>query len=168
MSYNRNPYSGGRGNGSIGSVTGIIIGIGVLVLLFFIARLAFRILYFLSPIFLIATLFIDHKVVVNYLKWIRDLYKRDIIIGVGATILSIFGFPILSAFLFGKALFRKRVKDAAEEARVRQEGKLIDYEEVDDEPLDLKRLEEQKRRRAAEEEQRSRRDSGSEYEDLFE
>lgn len=144
------------------------MALAVLVVLFFVARFVFNILYYLSPVFLIATLFIDRTVIIDYLKWIRKLFQRDIIIGVGATILSIFGFPILSAFLFAKALFKKRVKDAAEEARVRREGRLIEYEEVDDEPLDLRRLEEQKRRRAAEQEQNRKRDSGSEYEDLFE
>jgi len=144
------------------------MALAVLVVLFFVARFVFNILYYLSPIFLIATLFIDRNVIFDYLKWIRKLFKRDIIIGVGATILSIFGFPLLSAFLFAKALFKKRVKDAAEEVRMQREGRLIEYEEVDDEPLDLRRLEEQNRRRAAEQERNRKRDSDSEYEDLFE
>lgn len=168
MSFNQDPYNTGRGRSPFSSITAVIMALAVLVVLFFVARFVFNILYYLSPVFLIATLFIDRTVIIDYLKWIRKLFQRDIIIGVGATILSIFGFPILSAFLFAKALFKKRVKDAAEEARVRREGRLIEYEEVDDEPLDLRRLEEQKRRRAAEQEQNRKRDSGSEYEDLFE
>lgn len=168
MSFNRDPYNTGRGQSPFSSITAVIIALAVLVVLFFLARFVFNILYYLSPIFLIATLFIDRSVIIDYLKWIRKLFKRDIIIGVGAAVLSIFGFPILSAFLFAKALFKKRVKDAAEEARVRREGRLIEYEEVEDDPLDLRRLEEQKRRRAAEQEQKRGRDSDSEYEDLFE
>jgi len=168
MSFNRDPYSTGRGRSPFSSITAVIMALAVLVVLFFVARFVFNILYYLSPIFLIATLFIDRNVIFDYLKWIRKLFKRDIIIGVGATILSIFGFPLLSAFLFAKALFKKRVKDAAEEVRMQREGRLIEYEEVDDEPLDLRRLEEQNRRRAAEQERNRKRDSDSEYEDLFE
>jgi hypothetical protein len=170
MTFNRQSYNNRGGGQPFGSITAIIISLAVLVVLFFLARFVFNILYYLSPIFLIATLVIDYKVVWDYLKWVRNLYRRDIIIGIGATILSIFGFPILSAFLFGKALFRKRVKDAAKQAKEYHEGKLIEYEEVEDEPLDLKRLEEQTRRREQEKSSRpsSRDDSSDEYEDLFE
>ncbi len=82
--------------------------------------------------------------------------------GIGATVLSIFGFPILSAFLLGKALFQKRMKQAEQAYREQVEGKLIDYEEIDESALDLKQLEEPTRQRPADEP-----DQKNEYEDLF-
>ena len=169
MTINRNPFNNRRNNPA-GFITAVVIGLTVLVVLFFLARFIFNILYYLSPLFLIATLFFDRTVIVNYLKWIRNLYRKDLVIGVGATILSVFGFPILSTFLLGKALFKRQVREVAKRSQTFREGKLIDYEVIDEEPLDLSRLEEQNQKRAEQTKERPQRkpDSDQAYEDLFE
>jgi len=137
----------------------ILIAIFALVVLFFLARFIFRILYILSPIFLIAAAIIDHKVIVNYFKWIVKLFKDNLIIGVVASVLTIFGFPLVSAYLAGKAFFNKRLKDAKKEYEKQTKGEEVDYEVLDSEPLELKELDREKRDTG--------RNDSNEYEELF-
>ncbi len=119
----------------VNSIVGIVLMIVFLVGMFYVARFVFRILYFLAPVMLIATLIINYRVVTGYLQWIVDLAKRNPIMGIGAGILTFFGFPIISAFLLAKAIMLKKIDEQQEKARIRREGELIDYEEVDEQEL---------------------------------
>lgn len=115
--------------------------------MFYVAQFVFRILYFLAPFMLIATLIINYRVVTGYLQWVLALVKRNPVMGIGAGILTVLGFPIVSAFLLVKAIMLKKVDQAQEKARIRREGELIDYEEVDSEELVPPIQYEEKRRR---------------------
>lgn len=95
------------------------------------ARFVFRLLAFLSPLMLIAALIIDYKVVIDYFKWIRNTFRRDAIAGVIIAILSVFGFPVLSAYFLGRALLKKQIKKAKTEYERRRDGDLVEYEELD-------------------------------------
>lgn len=112
-----------------------IIGVAVIVVflvgLFMLARFVFRLLAFLSPLMLIAALIIDYKVVIDYFKWIRNTFRRDAIAGVIIAILSVFGFPVLSAYFLGRALLKKQIKKAKTEYERRRDGDLVEYEELD-------------------------------------
>lgn len=157
MQYRQQFNFGNGGNNSGNLLWSVLVGIFVLVGLYFLARFIFRILYFLSPLLLIATLIIDHKVVVNFGKWVVNLFRQNVVLGIGATLLSIFGFPIVTTFLFGKALLNRRIKQAEAEHERQTKGEMIDYEELDSEPLDLRQLEKETRTR----------EEDNEYEDLF-
>ena len=114
---------------------------------FIIARFIFNILYYLSPILLIATLIVDYKVVLGYVQWLIGLVKQSPLMGIGAIVLSALGFPVLTAFLLGKALFKKRIKQAQAEVRRTREGEFVEYEELEeeiqqDEPIKLPEAEE--------------------------
>lgn len=135
----------------------ILIGVFFLVSLFFVARFIFRILYFLSPLFIIAAAIIDHKVIVNYAKWLVNLVKQNAVLGIGAILMSIFGFPLVSVYLLGRALFNKRIKEAEQAFETQTKGEIVDFEELDSEPLKLRELEEDTPKRQAD----------NEYEDLF-
>jgi hypothetical protein len=123
-----------------------IIGVAVIVIflvgLFMLARFVFRILAFLSPLMLIAALVIDYKVVTGYLGWIGKVFSRDKIAGVLIGILSVIGFPVLSAYFLGKALLNKQIKKAKTEHERRRDGDLVDYEELDTDFPPRKRKEE--------------------------
>lgn len=112
-----------------------IIGVAVIVIflvgLFMLARFVFRILAFLSPIMLIAALVIDYTVVTDYIKWIRNTFRRDAIAGVIIGILSVIGFPVLSAYFLARALLKKQVKKAKAEYERRRDGDLVEYEELE-------------------------------------
>ena len=134
---NNNPFS---------SITGIILVVLFLVALYFIARAIFTILYYLAPIMIIAALIIDYKVVLGYLKWLVGLLKENLLLGIGAIVLSVLGFPVLSVFLLGKALFKRQVRKSEAEGRVSQKGEYIEYEELDSEQLELPQIERETKR----------------------
>jgi hypothetical protein len=112
-----------------------IVGVAVIVIfmvgLFMLARFVFRILAFLSPIMLIAALIIDYTVVTDYLKWVRNTFRRDAIAGVIIGILSVIGFPVLSGYFLARALLKKQVKKAKAEYERKRDGDLVEYEELE-------------------------------------
>ena len=134
---NNNPFS---------SLTGIVLVVLFLVALYFIARAIFTILYYLSPLMIVAALIVDHKVVIGYLKWVVGLLRDNLLLGIGAIVLSVLGFPVLSAFLLSKALFKRQVKKAQDEAQAPREGEYIEFEELDSEPLELPRIEKEEKK----------------------
>jgi preprotein translocase subunit SecF len=147
---------GGRQNNS-NPLMSILIAVLVLVALFILARFIFRILYILSPLFIIAAAIIDHRVIVNYAKWIGKLFKNNLPMGIVASILTVIGFPLVSVYLAGSAYFSKRLKEAKKEHERQTEGEVVDFEELDSEPLELRELD-------TEEEQKN---NNNEYEELF-
>ena len=86
---------------------------------------------FLSPIMLIAALVIDYTVVTDYLKWVRNTFRRDAIAGVIIGILSVIGFPVLSGYFLARALLKKQVKKAKAEYERKRDGDLVEYEELE-------------------------------------
>ena len=120
-----------RGGSPLNTFWALILFVGGLVGVFFMARLVFRLLYFLGPVILIAALILDHKVFLDYISWIRKIFKRDTLMGVAAIVLSILGYPIVSAILLGRALMRRQVKTLQREQQRRTEGELADFEELE-------------------------------------
>ena len=106
----------------------------VLIAVFFIARGIFWLLSYLAPILLIAAAIIDHRVIINYVKWLIDLTKRNILVGLGAIVLSVIGYPVVFALLLGRALMNRKIKDMEDQERLQREGQLVDYEELDSKP----------------------------------
>lgn len=149
---NNNPFS---------SIIGVVLGILFLLGLFFVARFIFTILYYLSPVMLIAALIIDYKTVTGYGKWLVDKVKTNPLLGIGGILLTVLAFPLVSLFLLGKALFKKKVREVEQEVERQREGEYVDFEELDSEPMDLKQLEE----RFREQENLKRRRSN--YDDFF-
>ncbi len=158
MTNQRNPFNNNQGS-PVNTIVGVVILVLGLLFLLFLARFIFRILWMISPLLLVAALIVDYKGVINYGKWIVALFKRDTIIGVVASILTVFGFPLVAGFLLGKGLFKKRARKMQEEQKRRREGEFVDFEELDSKPLDLPELERRKEKK---------KDTGSEYDDLFE
>lgn len=136
--------------------------------LFYLTKIVFKILWFISPLLFIASLIIDHTVFLGYAKWLGGMVKRNPLMGIGAIVLSALLFPLTASFLFGKALFRKKVKDARQEQENRVRGELIDFEEIvedeeefNDEALRLPPMEKEPRPR------QTNRPKDNEYDDLF-
>jgi len=90
--------------------------------------------------------------------------------GIAAIMLTVFGFPIISGFLFGKAYLRKKVRKMASKYDVETKGEIVDYEEVEDIQEDFERLELPPKRKAKPEpirQNRAEENSGDDYEQLF-
>lgn len=100
--------------------------------LFFIARGIFTILSWAAPVLFILTLILRYQVVVGYLKMLWGLLKENPLIGLVAIVLTVVGFPIVALVLFGKAMMDRKVDQMAKDEREAVEGKLIDYEIVDE------------------------------------
>lgn len=156
------------------SIASILFLVLIFVGLFFVAKGVFRILSWLAPVFLILTLIIDYKVVVRYANWLVNLLKKNILMGLGAVLLTVFGFPVVSGFLFGKAIISKKIKEKLGqfEQPTQKKEEYVAYEEVEDdftmeEPLDLNDTP----RRVEKPEviiKQKKSDSSNEYDNLFE
>lgn len=153
-----------KSSGGFNIIPVLIFGIFFMVALFYVAKLALTILWYLVPVLIIATLFIDHKVIMNYGKWLFALLGKNPILGVIATLLSIAGAPVVSLFLFGKAMLKKKVKDMKKQFETETEGEFVDYEEVKPENEGWVELPTPKVR---EKKKQTRRPNKNEYEDLF-
>lgn len=143
-----------RFNGIIGFAFMVLI----FVALFFLAKGIFTILSWVAPVLIIGALLINYKTVLNFIKYMWALLKRNPLGGILGIILSVVGFPILSGFLFGKAILDRKVKKLSDEYQARREGEFVEYEEIirEESDLDLPPLEKTIRTK-----------DGDEYKDLF-
>ncbi len=119
-------------NNPLGFLPAVIMLILGFIALYYVATGIFYILSLLAPVFLIATLVIDHTVVTGYAKWIWNLIQKNWIAGVGAGLMTFFGFPVVSGFLLGKAVLKKKVANVREDFESRTQGDYVEYEEVPD------------------------------------
>lgn len=150
-------------NNPLGSITSILLLVLFFLGLFYIARAMFWVLSAIAPILLIITLFLDHKVVVNYGKWLVNSVKRNPVFGIAMILLTVFGFPVVAGFLFSKALLKRKIKTVKEEMQTHQSGDFIEYEDVEttrSTTLELPDWREEKRKRPI-------REKRNEYDDLF-
>ncbi len=120
-------------------IVSIVIAIGVLVALFFMARVVYWALAWIAPVLLVLTLIINYRTVLNFGKWLWQLLTRSPLMGILAIILIVIGFPVVAAFLFGKSFIDRRMRQYMEEQGMIDE--YVEYEEVpDDDPLELPQL----------------------------
>ena len=111
-------------------IFGFIFLLLVLVGLFFVAKSLFTVLLWLSPVLLVAALVVNHRTVINYLKFIVSLLGRSPLAGIIAIILSILGFPVLSGVLLGKAFFDRKVRRLRQAHQAQEAGEFVEFEEV--------------------------------------
>ena len=136
------------------SITSILVLVVVLIGLYVVASSIFRILQVLSPFLIIGALLLDYKVVVRFGQWLWGLLKRNPVMGVLAILLIVVGHPILSGFLCMKAYLSRKIRKANPELKEKHGDEYIDFEEIDDQPLDLPQMERREAR-------------NSEYDDLL-
>ena len=132
--YPENRRSGGN---PIGNWVGIIMIAVVLIGLFIVGRAIFNMLYFIAPVLLIATLIVDYKVVLSYIKQLGGLFAKNPLYGIGASALTFFFYPIVCVVLLFRAFTGKKVRQFQESAEKERQGEFVEYEDLDDEPLDL-------------------------------
>ena len=121
----------------LSSALGIIVALVVLFVLFNIIGWIIALLYRLAPLALVAALIIDHKVVTGYLTGIRNLFQRNWVYGLAATAATVAFYPFVFLYFLGRALFKKKVREARKEADIARNGKWVDYEEVSTETMDV-------------------------------
>ena len=128
-------------------IIGFMVMVGILILLFFVARGIFQLLSLAAPVLIILALLINYRTVINYLRFMLGLLQRNPLVGILGIILSVLGFPILSGILFGKSILDRKVRKLQKAHKAREEGELVDYEEVirpeREDKLDLPPMEKQ-------------------------
>lgn len=126
-------------------ILGLFMTILVMIALFFIAKGIFTLLYWIAPVLLIFTLVLDYQVVVRYLLMLWSLLLTRPILGLLASVLTFFGYPVVIFFLFGRAWFgyNIRKKQGSSEGFKRQNqysqqqnDDFVAYEEITDEDSD--------------------------------
>ncbi len=148
----RSPLSG---------VIPLLLFVGFFFLLYKLATGIFTILSWLTIPFILIALILDYTVVTDYFKYIFNLIQKRPVMGVGLGVLTIFGYPFVSAFLAFRAYMSKKISDFQNGGQTKQE-KYTEYEEVEeDDFLELEPLEEP-------EIVKSTKGAKNDYEDLFE
>ena len=148
-----NPNGGGGGPfGMIGSVIMLILG---LLLAYMVIKGVFTLLFWLSPILLIAGVAIDPKGALNIGKSFIILSKKNPLIPIGIVILSALWFPVVpgiigaltGSFLLSKYFVKKKIKKVfnqhASQESSEESEEFVEYEEVSEEEdfLDLPSVE---------------------------
>lgn len=122
------------GVGRVNPLVALLVFFGIMMMLYWVAKGIFTILSATFPFVLIATAFVNHRVVLDYLSWIRGLLKSNTVLGILAVIFTIIAHPLVAGYLLYKAI-RTRKSKGANKPRV--SGEYIEYEEVADDFLDL-------------------------------
>ena len=133
MSRFRNPLE----RSPLGTVGSILLALLFFYLLFKLLGFVFSLIWYIAPIIFIASLVIDHKVFLGFLKMLGNLFQKNWVYGLAAGIASVVLFPLVSLYLLGMAMFKKKMKTRAQEMDERVNGRWAEYEDVTHEPMDL-------------------------------
>ena len=131
--YSRRSKSKSYSTGN--TIINLIIFVAFILVLFWLARSVFTILSWLAPFMLIVALILDYKVVLNYIKTLWRWLRYKTLIGVVAVLFTIFGFPLVSAYLLVRAIASRQSRKSFGDNSPPHE--FIDYEEIEEEILDL-------------------------------
>lgn len=125
----------------IRSIIGLVILIMILMGLYSLAIFIFKILMYATPFLLIATAIIDYSVITGFTNWLKNVYKSNSTTGLILIALSLLGLPFTSLFLFGRAMFRRKVRKLTgqmqEDFDRQQKGTYADFEEIEEDVLEL-------------------------------
>jgi hypothetical protein len=136
--------NGGRGGpfGMIGSIIMLVIG---LLLAYMVLKGVFTLLFWLSPILLIAGVAVDPKGALNIAKSFINLSKKNPLIPLGIILLSALWFPVVpgiigaltGGFLLAKYVVKKKIKRVFNQHAMQESSEepeeFVDYEVVNEE-----------------------------------
>ncbi len=151
----------GGGSGPFGFLGPFLILAIFFAALFFLAKGMFWLLSWVAPVLLIITIIIDYTVVKDFFVYIWKLLKENPLMGVLAVLMVIFAYPFVAGYLFVKALGKKTIKKAMDNAQ-KEQSTYTDYEEVQDEDDSFLELPPLKKKSEPEKQAKS-----SEYDDMF-
>jgi len=144
--------SGGGPFGMIGSIIVLILGV---LLAYMVVKGVFTLLFWLSPLLLIAGIAVDPKGALNIGKSAIRLAKKNPLIPIGIVILCALWFPVIpgilgalaGSFLLSKFFIKKKINKVfnqhAPQESPENDEEFVDYEEVteDEDFLNLPPLE---------------------------
>ncbi len=125
----------------IRTIIGLVILVMLLMGLYSLAIFIFKMLMYAIPFLLIATAIIDYPVITSFAGWLKNIYKSNPSTGIILILLSVLGLPFTSLFLFSRAMFRRKIKKMTgqmqEEFDRKKEGSYTDFEEIEEDVLEL-------------------------------
>lgn len=107
--------------------------------LYWVAKGAYALLSVAFPFIIVATAFINHRVILGYFSWIKGLLKSNLAFGIVAIFMSVLAHPIVGGYLLFKAWRSRNANRAEDPYEAERKGDYINYEEVEeiDDFLDL-------------------------------
>ena len=138
-------FQTGGGKNPLGFIGPLLILTFFFATLYFIARGIFTLLYWVGPVLLIIALILDYKVVVEFLQFVWSLLLKKPLLGLLVVGLGIIGWPIITGYLFFKALGRRNMKKLYDTVE-KEQNTYTEFEEVveDESFLELPQLNKQK------------------------
>lgn len=132
----------GKSVGIGGSIVALLMLVGFLMVVWFFVNSLFAILSWVAPVLLLITFFLKRQVITNYISFIANTFKQNVGMGLLYSIGTFFLFPLVTGYLFVKALIAYQLEKKFGPA----EEKFSQYEEVeededDEDFLDLPELE---------------------------
>ena len=131
------------------TIIGVVIIAVFTLLMFYVLKGFWAFATFFAWGFIIVAALVNYKVIVNYVKGIFDLLKRNPLYGVGSIIFSVVLYPLVFFILMVRALGGKALKNAGFDVPYSEPEKeqFTDYEVLEEESLELKEIERRKMKR---------------------
>jgi len=162
-----------KGSSFVNFIPGILMMVAAFVVIYYVTTGIYAVLSYIAIGLFVAAAIIDYRVILNYGKMLINMIKRNPIAGLAVTGLSVFFYPLVGVFLFGKALLLRKVRQFTEkldpefqqrQQQQRAEDEFVDYEEVEDirpersKPIELPPIKEKSKQTPPQ----------TDYDDLFE
>lgn len=112
---------------------GLVGLIAFFFVLFWMVKGIYSILAFIAPVLLVITAIMNYRVITGYVGMLWSVFKNNWMMGILGAILTVVGFPLISGFLFFKALFLRNVGNLAADNQGKREDEFTEYEEIDEE-----------------------------------
>jgi predicted membrane protein len=142
MQFRTNYNSKGSGSNPFNSLISLITFAGVLLLLYFLMKGFFNLLYLVAPVLLVATLIINYRVVRDYAASIVTSLQSDILMGMVKVAFTVLCYPMVIGWLFAKALIFRKVstlqQDFQQKMNQSEQIQDVDYEEISSRKADEK------------------------------
>ncbi len=98
--------------------------------LYLIGSFIFSALNFLALALFIGALILNKNVVINYFKNIFKQLKENLPLGIILVLVTVFGYGVVSGYLFFKAIINNSLEKKMRESGHHQDSEYIEYEEV--------------------------------------
>ncbi len=155
MARQRNQSSGFSG------IIAIMMIVAIFMFFYFMISSISTILASISSVLIVLTAIINYKVILNYITWIIDLFKKKPLLGIGAGLGTVVFSQFVAAYLFFKAVVGWRLKKAIKaKTEDYTDYEVVEEETVEDDFLELPEIEKVQQRQSSS-------SSKNEYEDLF-
>lgn len=145
---------------------GLLVGVVMLFVFYFMIKSVFTILSWVAPILFILALIINYKTVLNFGKSMVERIKVNPLFGIAFAIVAFMAYPFTAAYLFGKALLIKKIGDVVGNPNRRAEKEFVEYEEVKEDE-DFLNLDDVKKWKTPEVVKQTKANTESKYDDLF-